>query len=81
MSYSEENFAWSDGTERSYTNWYSNQPDSHGTEHCTQLGYGSNGQWNDRECDTSFRYICKAPKGKVLIQIPIVKINASVLTE
>ena len=51
---------WADGSQVSYTNWNSNEPNSdENIEHCVHIYPG--GEWNDAQCDQPRGYICKGP--------------------
>ena len=59
----EGTFVWSHNNERiSYSNWAINEPANQGgNEDCCMIGWDDQpyGKWNDKECDYSFRFICK----------------------
>uniref|UniRef100_A0A3P9LRF9 C-type lectin domain-containing protein n=1 Tax=Oryzias latipes TaxID=8090 RepID=A0A3P9LRF9_ORYLA len=52
---------WSDGSHFiEYLFWGQGQPDNwQGNEHCGEVVGYNNGHWNDENCDTKRRYICK----------------------
>ncbi|CAH2273536.1 Hypothetical predicted protein [Pelobates cultripes] len=48
---------WLDGTELTFTNWASGEPNNYGNkEHCGEI---LSGPWNDRNCDDSVNFICR----------------------
>ncbi|XP_068129613.1 C-type lectin domain family 4 member G-like [Hyperolius riggenbachi] len=48
---------WTDGTQASYVNWHTNEPNFSGKkEHCAETTSGS---WNDMDCAKTNYYICK----------------------
>ena len=49
-------FEWEDGSEFSYTNWYSGEPDYEG---CIYMNPGYYYQWLDISCTDSKYYVCK----------------------
>ena len=59
---SEDGWRWVDGSELSYENWHSNQPDdapnndTSGSEDCLHTNWGSDGAWNDRNCVDQLLY-------------------------
>jgi len=55
---------WVDGNPSTYRNWLPDKPDRM-DEMCVRMT--SNGQYNDRDCDVDYRYICKA-KGIISLQ-------------
>uniref|UniRef100_A0A3B3D6F8 C-type lectin domain-containing protein n=1 Tax=Oryzias melastigma TaxID=30732 RepID=A0A3B3D6F8_ORYME len=52
---------WSDGSPFiEYLLWGQGQPDNwQGNEHCGEVVGYNNGHWNDENCDSKRRYICK----------------------
>ncbi|XP_061401959.1 lectin subunit alpha-like, partial [Musca vetustissima] len=48
-----------------FSYWHHGQPDFYGNnEHCLQIGWGPNMQWNDHQCHVKFGYICERRKEK-----------------
>ena len=56
-------FAWTDGTGSSYRNWAYKEPSNKHMEDCVAFRYmkanGDKVNWNDRECASKLRFICK----------------------
>ncbi|XP_014796010.1 PREDICTED: pulmonary surfactant-associated protein A-like [Calidris pugnax] len=52
-------FQFLDGTELSYTNWYSNEPAGNGEEECVEMY--TDGTWNDRKCNQYHLIVCSSP--------------------
>lgn len=52
---------WSDGTTylEYISNWMGGQPDNLNEEDCGELVGYENGQWNDEDCDSTRKFICK----------------------
>ncbi|XP_022098538.1 alpha-N-acetylgalactosamine-specific lectin-like [Acanthaster planci] len=54
----EGTFVWTDGSDLSYSNWASRQPDNSGNRQdcvCMRSGTG----WNDVPCTSRMSYVCK----------------------
>lgn len=57
----EGTFVWNDGTPADFTFWNGGEPNDWGnSEDCAEI-YASNGLWNDLDCNTAMRYVCKLP--------------------
>ena len=56
---SEDGWRWVDGSEFSYENWNSNEPNDAGTENCLHMRPNAD-NWNDEDCDTSDSYSAPA---------------------
>ena len=57
ISSSEDGWRWVDGSELSYDNWYSNQPDNaSNVEDCLHINFIYNRMWNDSKCVDLLRY-------------------------
>ncbi|XP_002737989.1 C-type Lectin CRL-like [Saccoglossus kowalevskii] len=56
---------WSDGSPVDYTNWHSGEPNNSCgllcEENCVEMQVGSefNDKWNDEDCTTKNRFVCK----------------------
>jgi len=63
-------YTWSDGTAVSFVSWARGEPTLLGTrgqvEECVEFDR-TTGKWNDIDCFSSRGYICKAPKGSLLL--------------
>ena len=56
----EGRFVWADGSASGYRNWAGGQPNNDNSNaDCAQIR--NNGQWDDRSCSESKRYICQMP--------------------
>ena len=53
----EGSWLWVDGTNGTYTNWKTNEPNNNGNEDCAAIA-DSAGQWNDAPCDGLHEFIC-----------------------
>merc|ERR1719295_2266972 len=51
----ELNWQWQDGSEWSYTNWHTGEPNAPHNEQCLHF-YGGLGTWNDLTCDESQKH-------------------------
>ncbi|CAL4169922.1 unnamed protein product [Meganyctiphanes norvegica] len=49
---------WSDNTPLHYFNYNDGEPNSQGTEPCTEL-YMDSGKWNDQDCDKRTAFVCE----------------------
>ena len=55
----EGTFAWRDGSELTYTNWKTNNPNNaNGEQHCV-WARGDDGTWDDIVCRRTEEYICQ----------------------
>ncbi|MED5374162.1 MAG: MopE-related protein [Myxococcota bacterium] len=55
----EGTWVWSDASAFDYYNWAAGEPNNwNDTEHCTELGYYSNGKWNDSTCSEAKPFYC-----------------------
>ena len=56
---SEDTYVWSDGSERTYTNWDDNEPNGRTGENCmlTERSLA----WYDAPCDWTEYFVCKIP--------------------
>lgn len=54
-------YVWSStGQQFDFTNWSEGQPDNtNGIEHCAQIWYKSDFEWNDLPCHFKSGYICE----------------------
>jgi hypothetical protein len=56
----EGRYLWEDGTEASYVNWSTGQPDdSGGAEDCVHVWATGPYQWNDAACSSAIPYVCE----------------------
>ena len=56
-----------DGPYSTYTNWRNNEPNNaNNIEDCAILNQGSNGGWNDVDCEISIYYVCEANEQPIL---------------
>jgi hypothetical protein len=56
----EGSFVWIDGSEPTYTNWHSGEPNDYSTgEDCTQVWVNHN-TWNDAKCTSELPFVCEA---------------------
>lgn len=57
----ELNWQWQDGSEWSYTNWHTGEPNAPHNEQCLHF-YGGLGTWNDLTCDESQKHrpLCRS---------------------
>jgi hypothetical protein len=56
----EGTFAWTDGTPLDFTSWNGGEPNNYGgNENCMQLAPWTGGLWNDLDCATPGRYVCR----------------------
>lgn len=53
----EGKYLWIDGTEASYTNWASGQPNNAGDSDCVKIK--SDGKWDDRICSEAYPVLCE----------------------
>ncbi|KAE8619575.1 hypothetical protein XENTR_v10009864, partial [Xenopus tropicalis] len=54
---SSNKWRWLDGTQMTFSNWFTNEPNNSGNqENCVE---NMSGRWNDLYCEESLRYICK----------------------
>ncbi|XP_062373086.1 macrophage mannose receptor 1-like [Sardina pilchardus] len=50
---------WSDGSDSSFRNWKSGQPDNaNGNQLCTAVSFSDSGQWTDENCSTTRPFFC-----------------------
>ena len=56
----EGTFVWEDGSDSTYTNWHSGEPnDGGGNEDCAQINRFGDYTWNDEPCSSTFYFICE----------------------
>lgn len=53
----EKKFRWSNKDPVTFTKWAKNEPNNRGNEDCVHMR--SKGEWNDKECDVKFHYVCQ----------------------
>ncbi|KAK7898685.1 hypothetical protein WMY93_019538 [Mugilogobius chulae] len=54
---------WSDGCPKIFDKWSVGQPDNAGgKEHCGEICFGGEKNWNDRPCSTTFPSVCATRK-------------------
>ncbi|XP_062373032.1 L-selectin-like isoform X2 [Sardina pilchardus] len=50
---------WSDGSDSSFRNWKSGQPDNANfDQYCTAVSFSDSGQWTDENCSTTRPFFC-----------------------
>ena len=55
----EGTFSWRDGSELSYTNWKTNNPNNANAEQHCVWARGDDGTWDDIVCRRTEEYICQ----------------------
>ena len=55
----EGTFAWRDGSELTYTNWKTNNPNNANDEQHCVWARGDDGTWDDIVCRRTEEYICQ----------------------
>ncbi|KAL2079431.1 hypothetical protein ACEWY4_025175 [Coilia grayii] len=69
---------WSDGSDSSFRNWKSGQPDS--KDQCTAVSFTDSGQWTDENCSNTYPFFCYRA-ATALSTLRVVVDSATELTE